>query len=71
MARLSRATFSLLLVLLPASAVVIGVIVLQQIPTLTEVLGILFIAVGIALHREREPAQIVSSGAPGSKAGDR
>lgn len=52
MARLSRATFSLLLALLPASAVVIGIIVLRQIPTVTEFIGILFVAGGIALHRE-------------------
>jgi inner membrane transporter RhtA len=57
MARLSRATFSLLLALLPVSAVIIGVIVLRQVPTATEVLGILFIAGGIALHRERESSK--------------
>jgi len=54
MARLSRATFSLMLALLPAAAVIIGVIILRQVPTVTEFLGILFIAGGIALHRERE-----------------
>ncbi len=54
MARLSRATFSLLLALLPASAVLIGVVVLQQVPTVTEALGILLVAGGLAFHRERE-----------------
>jgi len=54
MARLSRATFSLLLALLPASAVLIGVVVLQQVPTVTEALGILLVAGGVAFHRERE-----------------
>jgi inner membrane transporter RhtA len=54
MARLSRATFSLLLALLPASAVVIGVVVLRQIPTVMEGIGILLVAGGVALHRERE-----------------
>jgi inner membrane transporter RhtA len=54
MARISRATFALLLSLLPASATVIGVIVLQQIPTLTEVVGILLVAAGVALHKERD-----------------
>jgi inner membrane transporter RhtA len=54
MARLSRATFALLLSLLPASAALIGIIVLQQIPTIVEVLGILLVAGGVALHKERD-----------------
>lgn len=54
MARLPRATFALLLSLLPASATAIGIIVLRQIPTLIEIVGILFVAVGIALHQESD-----------------
>jgi inner membrane transporter RhtA len=54
MARLPRATFALLLSLLPASATVIGVLVLHQIPTLVESIGILLVAGGVALHREAE-----------------
>ena len=54
MARLSRATFSLLLALLPASAVVIGVAVLHQIPSAAEMLGVLLVAGGVALHKERD-----------------
>ena len=54
MARLPRATFALLLSLLPASAAVIGVIVLRQIPTLVEIVGILLVAVGVALHQESD-----------------
>src|SRR5260370_28512480 len=46
MARLPRATFALLLSLLPASAAAIGIIVLHQIPTLVENSGILLVAVG-------------------------
>lgn len=53
MARLPRATFALLLSLLPASATVIGIVVLRQIPTAMEVIGILLVAVGVALHQER------------------
>jgi len=53
MARLSRATFALLLALLPASAALIGIVVLRQIPTTMEVMGILLVAGGVALHRER------------------
>ncbi len=52
MARLSRATFALLLSLLPASAVIIGFIVLHQIPTFVEVVGILLIIGAVAIHRE-------------------
>jgi inner membrane transporter RhtA len=54
MARLPRATFALLLSLLPASAVVIGIVVLQQIPTIVEIVGVLLVAGGVALHREAE-----------------
>src|SRR5260370_32396455 len=52
MARLPRATFALLLSLLPASATVIGIVVLRQIPTLVEVAGIVLVAGGVALHQE-------------------
>jgi inner membrane transporter RhtA len=55
MARLPRATFALLLSLLPASAAVIGVVVLHQIPTMLEMVGILLVASGVALHQESEP----------------
>jgi len=54
MARLSRSTFALLLSLLPASATVIGIVVLHQIPTVVEVIGILLVAAGVALHKEHE-----------------
>ena len=54
MARLPRATFALLLSLLPASAAFIGIVVLRQIPRLPEVAGILLVAGGVALHKEAE-----------------
>src|SRR3989442_15451809 len=54
MARLPRATFALLLSLLPASATVIGIVVLRQIPAPVEIAGILLVAAGVALHRESE-----------------
>jgi inner membrane transporter RhtA len=54
MARLPQATFALLLSLLPASATVIGVVVLRQMPGLIEIVGILLVACGVALHREVE-----------------
>lgn len=54
MARLKRSTFALLLSLLPASATVIGILVLRQVPTFIEVAGILLVAGGVALHQENE-----------------
>jgi inner membrane transporter RhtA len=51
MARLPRASFALLLSLLPASATVIGFIVLHQTPTMVELLGIALVISGVALHR--------------------
>jgi inner membrane transporter RhtA len=50
MARLSRATFALLLSLLPTSAAVIGILMLGQIPALIEVAGLLLVIGGVALH---------------------
>ncbi|MDB6045565.1 MAG: rane protein [Gammaproteobacteria bacterium] len=52
MARLSRATFALLLALLPATATVIGVLVLRQIPTLAELAGVGLVILGVGIHRE-------------------
>jgi inner membrane transporter RhtA len=54
MARLPRATFALLLSLLPASAALIGVMVLHQIPRLPEMIGMLLVAGGVALHKQAQ-----------------
>jgi inner membrane transporter RhtA len=51
MARLSKATFALLLSLLPATACVIGIIVLRQIPSVSELTGIGAVIAGVALKR--------------------
>ena len=56
MARLPRATYALLVSLLPATAAVIGVVVLGQVPTLTEAAGVTLVIAGVALHRAPEPA---------------
>lgn len=53
MARLPRATFALLLALLPASATLIGVVVLGQIPTAIDIAGIALVAGGVAVHQEQ------------------
>jgi inner membrane transporter RhtA len=52
LARLPRATFALLLALLPASATVIGVLVLRQIPQTVEVAGVALVVVAVAIHQE-------------------
>ena len=51
MRRLPRATYALLVSLLPATATVIGVAVLAQVPSLTEVAGVALVIAGVALHR--------------------
>jgi len=53
MARMQRATYALLVALLPATATVIGILVLTQIPSRIEVLGVALVVVGVAVHRER------------------
>jgi inner membrane transporter RhtA len=54
MARLPRPTFALLLSLLPASAALIGIVVLHQIPTFAECIGIVLVMGGVALHKARD-----------------
>jgi inner membrane transporter RhtA len=51
MSRMPRATFALLLALLPASATIIGAVVLAQIPSARDVAGIALVMTGVALHR--------------------
>jgi inner membrane transporter RhtA len=53
MARLSRATYSLLVALLPATATVVGVAVLAQIPSSSELLGVGLVVAAVAAHRDR------------------
>ena len=51
MSRLPRASFALLLALLPATATIVAVIVLAQIPSLKDVMGIVLVMFGIAIHK--------------------
>jgi inner membrane transporter RhtA len=53
MARMARSTYALFVSLLPATATVVGVVVLAQLPTPIEVLAIAFVIGGVALHQER------------------
>ncbi len=51
MARLPRASFALMLSLLPATAAGIGVLVLGQVPSARDLTGIGLVMAGVALHR--------------------
>jgi inner membrane transporter RhtA len=51
MARLARASYALMVCLLPATATVIGVVVLAQVPTPAEAAGVALVVAGVALHR--------------------
>jgi inner membrane transporter RhtA len=51
MARLPRATFALMLALLPVVATIIGAIVLAQIPTPQDLAGITLVVAGVAVHQ--------------------
>jgi inner membrane transporter RhtA len=52
MARLSRAAYSLMVSLLPATATVVGIVVLAQIPSSAELLGVGLVVAAVAVHRE-------------------
>jgi inner membrane transporter RhtA len=51
MARLSKATFALMLSLLPATACLVGIVVLRQIPSISELSGVGAVIAGVALKR--------------------
>jgi inner membrane transporter RhtA len=55
MARLPRASFALMLCLLPVIATVTGAAVLRQIPTVTDMIGIALVVLGVATHRPAQP----------------
>ncbi len=55
MARMQRSTYALLVSVLPATATVIGIVVLAQIPHPVEVVGVGLVILGVALHRELAP----------------
>ena len=63
MARLPRATFALMLALLPAAATVIGLVVLGQVPTPQDLLGIGLVIAGVVLY-DADGAKPVSANRP-------
>lgn len=52
MRRLARSSYALMVSLLPATATVVGVVVLAQVPAAVEILGVALVIAGVALHRE-------------------
>jgi inner membrane transporter RhtA len=68
MRRLPRATYALMVSLLPATATVIGVVVLAQLPSARELAGVALVIAGVALHRApeegRRPDAPAARGAP-------
>jgi inner membrane transporter RhtA len=57
MRRLPRATYALMVSLLPATATVIGIAVLAQIPSWVEVAGVALVIAGVAIHRQAPEQQ--------------
>ncbi|MFC4107140.1 EamA family transporter [Micromonospora zhanjiangensis] len=68
MARLRRATFALMLSILPASATVIGLLVLAQPPTVPDLLGVALVTMAVAIHQrpsmvtDRKESECATSG---------
>jgi inner membrane transporter RhtA len=61
MRRLPRATYALMVSLLPATATVIGIAVLAQIPSWIEVAGVALVIAGVAIHRQAPEPQTRSA----------
>jgi inner membrane transporter RhtA len=55
LARMPRATYALLVSLLPATATAIGILVLGQVPGVAEAAGVALVVAGVAVHREVQP----------------
>jgi len=68
MAQLTRAAYALMVALLPATATVIGIVVLGQVPSWVEVTGVALVVAGVGLHREpatpAEPTSRAASPSP-------
>jgi inner membrane transporter RhtA len=52
LARMKRSTYALMVSLLPATATVIGIVVLAQLPTAVEIAGVALVVAGVAVHRD-------------------
>jgi inner membrane transporter RhtA len=68
MRRLPRATYALMVSLLPATATVIGVVVLTQVPSARELAGVALVIAGVGIHREPpEPRRRTVPAEPGGR----
>jgi inner membrane transporter RhtA len=63
MRRLVRSSYALMVSLLPATATVIGIVVLAQVPSLTEVVGVGLVIAGVAVHRDVDE-KVATDGEP-------
>lgn len=54
--RLRRSAYALFVSILPATATIIGIIVLKQVPTVRELIGVSLVIAGVAAHQEGERA---------------
>ncbi len=70
MAKLSRAAYALMVSLLPATATVIGVVVLAQVPSPAEAAGVALVVAGVAMRRDR-PEPVDQPGGALASAGGR
>jgi inner membrane transporter RhtA len=68
MRRLPRATYAVMVSLLPATAVIIGLVVLAQVPSSAERLGVGLVIAGVALHRPPGDERLSRSPEPGARA---
>jgi inner membrane transporter RhtA len=66
MARLARATYALMVALLPALASLIGIVVLAQIPSWAQAAGVALVVAGVALHRRPSPPAKQHTSTPSS-----
>src|SRR4051794_30047982 len=65
LAQLPRATYALMVSLLPATATVVGIVVLAQLPTTVEIIGVGLVVAGVALHRPEEEPRSATRGSSG------
>jgi inner membrane transporter RhtA len=66
MARLTRATYSLMVSLLPATATVVGLVVLGQTPSARQLVGVSLVVAALVAHREPRQAVDQPPGGPGT-----
>lgn len=57
MSRLPRSSYALMASLLPATATIIGVVVLGQIPMIAEIIGVVLVILGLIIHQEHRTKQ--------------